>query len=159
MPGFSAQIQIKAPAAEVFAFVSNISDMPRYLPTVEKAEWNGEDRVRLEGVADGRTYAIDGRLLIDDDAVEMSWGALEREAYHGELQVFETDEGSELACRIEFEPHLKTMEHLAGPAGPDRGFIKANLDAVLRAVKQAVESPPKAARDEDEVGAGEERRL
>ncbi|VFU10904.1 SRPBCC family protein [Methylocella tundrae] len=151
MPGFSAQIEIKAPAAEVFAFVSDINDMPRYLPTVEKANWSGEDRVHLEGAANGRPYAVDGRLHIDADAMQMSWGSLERESYHGELQVFETDEGSELACRIEFQPHLQTMENLAGAAVPDADFIKAKLDAVLRAAKQAVESQRKAAAGEGEL--------
>ncbi len=138
MPGFSAQVGIGAAAAEVFHFVSKTQNMPRYLPTLEKATRLPDDRVRLKGAANGRRYKVEGHLHIDEDAMLMSWGALEPERYHGELQVFETDEGCELACRIEFAPRLESMEALADGAG--EGFITATLNDILGAVKQAVES-------------------
>ncbi len=140
MPGFSAQIAVKAAPAEVFAFVSKTANMPRYLPTVERATRTGEDRVRLKGAANGRRYQVEGHLHIDGDALLMSWGSLEPRRYHGELRIFETDEGSELACRIEFEPHLRTMEDLAGPGGAGADFVMATLDDILGEVKMAVES-------------------
>lgn len=145
MPGISAQIGINAAAAEVFVFVSRIENMPRYLPTVEKATRAAPGLVRLQGAANGRRYALEGRLRVDPDAMQMSWGAIERETYHGEFQVFDTDEGAELACRLEFEPHLATMEKFAGVGEAGENFIKTRLDAILGAVKQAVESRPKAA--------------
>ncbi len=143
MPGFSAQIAINATPAEVFAFVSKTANMPRYLPTLEKATWTAEDRVRLKGAANGRRYEVEGHLLFDEDALQISWGSLEPQRYHGACQIFETDEGSELACRIEFEPHLQSMEALFG--GADADFVTATLDGILRAVKQAVESRPQRA--------------
>ncbi len=142
MPGFSAQIAINAAPAEVFAFVSKTANMPRYLPTLEKAT-RTEDRVRLKGAANGRRYEVEGHLLFDEDALQISWGSLEPQRYHGACQVFETDDGSELACRIEFEPHLQSMEALCG--GADADFVTATLDGILRAVKQAVESRPQRA--------------
>jgi uncharacterized membrane protein len=143
MPGFSAQIAISAAPAEVFAFVSKTANMPRYLPTLEKATRTAEDRVRLKGAANGRRYEVEGHLLFDEDALQISWGSLEPQRYHGACQIFETDEGSELACRIEFEPHLQSMEALFG--GADADFVTATLDGILRAVKQAVESRPQRA--------------
>lgn len=143
MPGISAQIGINAAAAEVFNFVSKVENMPRYLPTVEKATRAGPGFVRIKGSANGRRYALEGRLNVDQDSLEMSWGAIERETYHGEFQVFETDEGSELACRLEFEPHLATMDVLAGKGEAGENFVKTRLEAILRTVKQAIESLPK----------------
>ncbi len=69
----------------------------------------------------------------------MSWGSLDPQRYHGELQVFDTEEGAELACRIEFEPRLESMAAVAGGA-ERQDFVTATLDEILRAVKQAVES-------------------
>ena len=111
--------------------------MPRFLPTLEKATRTG-DRVRLKGAANGRRYVVEGNLHVDDDALLMSWGSLDPQRYHGEFQVFDTEEGAELACRIEFEPRLESMAAVAGGAEPD--FVKATLGEILRAVKQAVES-------------------
>ena len=145
MPGISAQIGINATAAEVFDFVSRVENMPRYLPTVEKATRIAPGLVRLKGAANGRRYALEGQLRVDADAMQMSWGAIERETYHGEFQVFDTDEGAELACRLEFEPHLATMEKFTGVCEAGENSIKTGLEAALGAVKQAVESRPKAA--------------
>ena len=139
MPGFSAQIAINAASAEVFAFVSRIANMPRFLPTLEKATRTG-DRVRLKGAANGRRYVVEGNLHVDDGALLMSWGSLDPQRYHCELQVFDAEEGAELACRIEFEPQLESMAAVAGAGGANDDFVKATLDEILRAVKQAVES-------------------
>jgi len=144
MPGISAQIGINATAAAVFDFVSRVENMPRYLPTVEKATRTAPGLVRLQGAAYGRRYALEGRLRVDPDAMQMSWGAIERETYYGEFQVFDTDDGAELACRLEFEPHLATMEKLAAAGDVGENFVKTRLEAILGEVKQAVESRPKA---------------
>jgi hypothetical protein len=138
MPGFSAQIAINAAPAVIFAFVSRIANMPRFLPTLEKATRTG-DRVRLKGAANGRRYVVEGNLSVDDGALLMSWGSLDPQRYHGELQVFDADEGAELACRIEFEPQLESVAAVAGAGGADADFVTATLDEILHAVKQAVE--------------------
>jgi uncharacterized membrane protein len=131
MPGFSSQIGISASAAEVFAFVSKTTNMPRYLPTVEKARRTAGDRVRLSGAAGGRRYEVEGHLEIDEDAQLMSWGSLAPERYHGAIQLFDTEEGCELTCRIEFEPRLESMESLAGAGGASADFIATTLDEIL----------------------------
>jgi Polyketide cyclase / dehydrase and lipid transport len=143
MLGISAQIGINATAAEVFDFVSRVENMPRYLPTVEKATRVAPGLVRLHGAANGRRYAYEGRLRVDADARQMSWGAIERETYFGEFQVLDTHEGAELACRLELEPHLATLEKFASVGQAGENFIKTRLEAILGAVKQAVESRPK----------------
>lgn len=140
MPGFSAQIAIDAAPADIFAFISKTANMPRYLPTLEKAALIGEDRVRLRGAVGGRRYEVEGHLHVDGDARLMAWGSDAPGRYNGELRVFETDDGAELACRIEFEPGLQSMSHAAGRGAAAAGCISATLDDILRAVKQAVES-------------------
>lgn len=140
MPGFSAQISINAPARQVFDFVSKVENMPRYLPTLQKATRPDEDHIHLEGVEHGRPYDLDGQFNCDADEMRMSWGSDEPHKYHGDFQVFDTDEGAELACRIEFEPHLETMRRLAGAQANGEAFMQASLDAVLQNIKQQVES-------------------
>jgi len=38
---------VQCNAQQVFDFVSNVSNLPRYLPTVQKAMPQGEERVRV----------------------------------------------------------------------------------------------------------------
>ncbi len=142
MPGFSAQISINAPAQRVFDFASKIENIPLYLPTVEKATRLDEDHVYLQGVVHGSPYAIEGAFSVDEDALLICWGSREPNKYHGEFHAFDTDEGSELACRIEFEAHLETMQRLAGASSAGQDFVEAKLEAVLQNIKKEVERPP-----------------
>jgi ribosome-associated toxin RatA of RatAB toxin-antitoxin module len=158
MPGFSAQISINAPARRVFDFVSGVENMPRYLPEVEKAALAGEDHIRLLGVVRGADYALEGPFTIDEDALRMSWRSNDPHKYQGDFQAFDTEEGSELACRIEFEPHLETMERLAGASGTGADFIEAKLNAVLQNIKREVESLPEAAGKAEEPDLADDKK-
>jgi ribosome-associated toxin RatA of RatAB toxin-antitoxin module len=139
MPGFSAQVGINASAKQIFDFISNVEKMPLYLPTLRKATRLDDDHIHLEGVEHGRSYSLDGQFSCDDDAMRMSWRSEDTHKYHGDFQVFDTDDGAELACRIEFEPHLETMKRLAGAQADGEAFMQSSLDAVLQNIKQEVE--------------------
>ncbi|MEJ0092561.1 MAG: SRPBCC family protein [Methylocella sp.] len=155
MPGFSAQISINAPARRVFDFVSKIENLPRYLPTVEKVGRVDDDHVYLQGALRGVPYAFAGAFSVDEDALQISWGSNESNNYHGEFQAFDTDEGSELACRIEFDPNFESMRRLAGADGVGEAFIEAKLNAVLQNIKTEIESSPQdGATDEADLANG-----
>lgn len=71
---------------QIFDFVSNVSNLPKYLPTTEHAETQSHDRVIVEGGGDGFHYRADGYLRPDRDNYKMEWGADER-YYSGRLQI------------------------------------------------------------------------
>jgi hypothetical protein len=145
MPGFSDTIGINATAAGVFGFLSNIDNLPRYLPGVEKAVRAGADRVHLRGATNGRRYALDGRLLIDGERLQMALGAFDPGACQLAFQVFASDDGAELAGRIAFKPDLAIPNAGAGGGAAGAAFVRWALEIALLAVKQAVESQPQAA--------------
>jgi len=143
MPAFSSQISINAPSRRVFDFISKVENMPRYLPTLKKATQPDEDHVHFEGRIHGHPYSVDGWFSCDPGALSLSWGSPPGPGkgadYSGEIQVFDTDEGSELACRIEFPEDQERMNRLAGPKGDAGAFIETNLDAVLACIKKVFE--------------------
>lgn len=144
VPAFSARIEINAAANDVFAFVSQTANMPRYLPTLERATRIGDGRVRLRGAGNGRRYEFESEMSVDDDDRRVSWASPGPQYYLGEFRVLETGAGSELACSIRFEPHRAAEADAAG-AEPDAEFVEATVDDILCAVKQAVECLPRCA--------------
>jgi hypothetical protein len=138
MPEFSAAIGIKAAPARVFAFISKMENLPRILPTVEKAARTGADRILLKGASNGRRYALEARLRIDADARKISFEA--PGCGEGALQLVERQGCVELAAA--FDPEAR--------GGPPEGCAnaEASLRHVLSAVKEAIESRPDGERDD-----------
>jgi uncharacterized membrane protein len=124
MPDFSRSIDISASADKVFAFVSDVSNMPRYVPTMREAKEDGHGKVHVEGAADGRNYSNDGHIFVDADRRLMRWGSGES-AYRGELVVSDAPGGAHVAISLHF--------HDAPDAGA--GEIESTLDTSLERLR------------------------
>merc|ERR1719282_724052 len=64
---YEESITVKAPRDQVYDFVSDIKNMPKYMPTTKCAEKAGEERVRVEGSGDGFSYDTEGYLRRNDE--------------------------------------------------------------------------------------------
>jgi len=90
-----------APAGELFGYLAEPANLPRYVPAVTAAESLGEGRVRVQADLDGRRVDAEGWLEVDRDAMTLRWGVPGGHSYHGELRVTADDEHrSEVAITV-----------------------------------------------------------
>jgi len=101
MADYCSSIDIPVPSERAFAFVSDVANLPRYVPTTQRANANA-GHVHVEGVSHGASYANDGQLYVDAERRLMRWGSGER-AYRGELSVSEANEG---VSHVEIKLHF-----------------------------------------------------
>ncbi|MBX9700768.1 MAG: SRPBCC family protein [Acetobacteraceae bacterium] len=140
MDDFTARIAIDRSAAEVFGFLADIRNMPRYLPTVTRVGPLGQDRVAVEGEAHGHAYHDEGWLKMEAEAHRMRWGTHADTDYHGELAV------REVGGRAEVEVRLHHARRGSDGAGRD---IEGALERALGSIKQACEAHAGAAAAKD----------
>ena len=57
---------VQASPDEVFAFVSDASNLATFLPTVDTVEPQAEGRVEIHGEVQGRAYEDDGWFRVDE---------------------------------------------------------------------------------------------
>jgi hypothetical protein len=84
---FERSITVQANAADVFAFVRDLDNLPRYLQTVEQATREGGDKIRIKGNAHGHVYDSEGYFRVNEDRLRMEWGAIGGRPYSGWLTV------------------------------------------------------------------------
>lgn len=102
MADFEQSMTISASADDVFEFVSDLDNLPEYLPTVRKTMPQGEGRIRIQGEAEGHAYDSDGHFNVDNSRKSMKWGSDGERDYHGELTVSGKGATSEVRVRIHF---------------------------------------------------------
>jgi hypothetical protein len=66
MTDYHREIDIEVSADKAFAFVSNLDNLPLFVPTTRHAEAD-EGHVHVEGVSEGHSYHDDGQLYVDAD--------------------------------------------------------------------------------------------
>lgn len=135
---------------EVFAFVAEVGNLPRYLPTTKHAESQGDERVRVQGGGEGFSYDADGYLRADHARRRLEWGADER-YYAGYLEIQPSGAG-----RSEVTVHLTFRDQPPG-AQPGEGPSERDIDQGIRAALESIQNQitgeggkvePPAARDD-----------
>jgi len=127
-------------ADEVFAFVSDVSNLPKYLPPITSAESLPDEQVRLQGEAPGHGK-IDGQgyFRVRKDQKHMEWGANVGRDYSGSLSI--TDKGdahSVMTIELAFGPRSVEPE-AQHEAGPDRDPLEEAVGATLESIRRQVE--------------------
>ena len=148
MPEFEHSLTMRASADQVFDFIADVRNMPRYLPTTKSAQPQGDDRVRLPGEARGHRYDADGWVRRLADRNRLEWGADEG-YYSGWLEAREDGDGQ---TRVTVHLRIDGAPPGAGEhyAPPER--VREGLEAGLRSIQQQVEGTggkvePSAATD------------
>jgi uncharacterized protein YndB with AHSA1/START domain len=150
---------IDAPPEEVFAWLSDVNNLPDYLPPVVDASVQGPSaegtpgqriRTKLEypGGEDG-TFEAEGYLAVDERERRMEWGAEAGRDYSGWLTVANHGEGgSEVVVHLSFgersvEPEIEDQtpqeEH------PLAEGISATLESIRRQIEKGagkLDAPP-----------------
>jgi hypothetical protein len=127
MADYCSSIDIPVSPERTFTFVSNVSNLPRFVPTTRRAMADGS-HVHVEGVSHGASYADDGQLYADADRRLMRWGSGES-AYRGELSVTEAGDGT---SHVEITLHFSEGQgHVPPPAE-----IEQSLEESLECLRQ-----------------------
>ena len=91
MTQFERTLTMNADAARVFAYVSDINNYPKFLPTLEGAEKLEGDNVRVWGESHGHKYDKQCFFRADSAQHKVEWGLEEGHHYHGHLLVHSGD--------------------------------------------------------------------
>ncbi len=143
---------IDTSADEAFAWLSEVSNLPRYLPPVvdvsiegPSAEDNPGRRVRatLEYPGEGGgTFDAEGYLAVDEGRRRMEWGAEVERDYSGWLEVDDGADGeSQVTVHLNFgersvEPGVREQT----PEGRDplAEGISATLESIRRQIEEGL---------------------
>ncbi len=139
MPDYTDQIDVAAPADAVFAFISDVANLPKYLPTVHGAHSHGSDRVEVDGEANGHQYASTGWFKADPQAKLMSWGSDGQNDYAGKMTVTGDGSASTVACTLRFTPTDEVRESMDEHQGGPGNAMTDGLRASLQSIKQLCE--------------------
>jgi uncharacterized protein YndB with AHSA1/START domain len=155
---------IEAPPEEVFAWLSDVGNLPEYLPPVVDSSVVGPSREGVPGKrirttleypgGGGGTFEAEGYLAVDERERRMEWGAEAGRDYSGWLTVANRGEGAS-----EVVVHLSFGERSAGPeieqrSPEDRDPLAEGISATLESIRRQVEEgsgkleappPPKGA--------------
>lgn len=145
MSDYQHSITVNASAEDTFRFVSDLDNLPQYLPTVERVQRIGGDRIQTEGNAHGHRYNQDGRFHADYTAKRMEWGSDGDKDYRGWLQV----SGDQATCTVTVSLHFGE----GAGAGNDPGQrIHDGLVHTLQSIQNIMEG--KGGKVDHEHGGG-----
>ncbi len=136
MAEYTHRIDVSAPADDVFKFVSDIENLPKYLPTVHGAHSQGAERVEVDGEANGHGYHSDGWFKVDQAARSMTWGSDGENDYSGKMSVSGDAAKASVACSLRFTPKDDIKESMdknqGGPSAAMTDGLKASLESIKR---------------------------
>ena len=139
MPDYEHTLTIDASPDTVFAFVSDIGNLPKYLPTTHSAEPQGDGRVRVQGEAGGHAYDSDGYFRLDEMNHRMEWGSDGENRYLGWLEIDGAEDECEVTVHLTFQPKPEQSERMEEQTGDRDKTITEGLIASLTSIKNFVE--------------------
>jgi uncharacterized protein YndB with AHSA1/START domain len=154
---YEQSMTINAPPEQVFSWVSDVGNLPGYLPPVTDASVEGPSvegtpgqRVRLSlEFPNGSSFDSEGYLSADERERRMEWGAEGDRDYSGWLTVDNHGEGqSEVLVHLSFgERSVEGEIQDESPEGCDplQEAIGATLESVRRQIEERagkVQPPP-----------------
>jgi hypothetical protein len=143
MGEYTGRIEIARPPTEVFAFVADLRNMPRYLPTVTRVGPQGHhdqhDDVAVEGEADGHQYRNDGWVKAEPEARRMRWGSHTLQDYGGSLTVTEATGGSAVELKLSLTPKPEVAERMQQEHGSVDHGMRLSVERTLGSIKACCE--------------------
>lgn len=116
---------VAAPADAVYAAISDLGNLPRFVPQMTAARPAAGDRVEVDARYEGRTQHGEAAFQKDDDARRITWSAAS--GYNGWMKVDPDGDGSRLTLFLETR-HGSERDH----------DISATLDAIRMLVEAEV---------------------
>ena len=140
MSEFTTQIEINAPADDVFSYVTDISRMPEYMPTLQDASAVGDGKIRMKGEVKGHSYDRTGWFQTHEFNRTMLWGSDGDNQYSGDLEVVDQHGTSVLHINLMFGalPDMSDEDRKKLEAHAPQ--IQQGLDESAAGIKKACEA-------------------
>jgi uncharacterized membrane protein len=119
---------VDAPADQLFDYLSDVENLPRYFDSMTSAEPAGGDAVRTTANVDGQKVEGEAWFRVDDGARRIEWGSEGPNDYSGWLSVANGDGGGSTV-----EVHVSTERAANGDV--DEG-LEQTLDNIKRLVEE-----------------------
>ena len=116
---------VAAPAEAVYAAISDLSNLPRFVPQMTAARRAAGDRVEIDARYDGHEQHGEASFRVDDKERRIEWSA--PSGYHGWMKVDPDGDGSRLTLFLETR-HGAERDH----------DISATLDAIRMLVEAEI---------------------
>jgi hypothetical protein len=130
---------VQASPEDVFAFVSDASNLATILPTVDTVEPQAEGRVEVHGEVRGRSYEDDGWFRVDEARRRIEWGADEG-TYSGWLTVSGEDGAAQVVAHLSFASYvMPSGRPISGEPADEPDPIEQSLEAALDSLRNLME--------------------
>ncbi|MCD2186872.1 SRPBCC family protein [Actinomycetospora soli] len=129
MADFTSTTTVDASPDDLFAFLSDVGNLPRYFARMTSAESTGGNAVRTSAeLPDGSHVEGEAWFDVDPEAQHIAWGAEGSNDYHGHLDVRPAEHGATV------EVHIHT-----GRVEPGDHEVQNGVDETLDRIRTLVE--------------------
>jgi uncharacterized protein YndB with AHSA1/START domain len=116
---------VAAPPNLVYAAISDVSNLPRFVPQMTAVRPSDGDRVEIDARYEGREQHGEASFHTDDGERKIEWSA--PSGYHGWMQVEADGEGSRLTLFLDTR-HGSEREHdVAGTLDAIRMLVESEV--------------------------------
>ena len=129
MGDYQHSVEVSAPARQLFDYLADVRNLPRYFTAMTSAEPAGDQAVRVTAKVNGTPPQAEAWFRADHERQHLEWGSEGPSGYHGHLDVT-GDAGTSVVTVF-----LHTEQH-------DSGDIDQGAIDTLTTVKRLVESGP-----------------
>lgn len=116
---------VAAPPDALYAAISDVSNLPRYVPQITAVRPSDDDHVEVDARYEGREQHGEASFSADDREHRIAWSTAS--GYHGWMKVDPDGEGSRLTLFLETR-HGSEHEH----------DVSSTLDAIRMLVESEV---------------------
>jgi hypothetical protein len=135
-----ARITIGAPAAKVFAFIANPTNLPRWQPSFREAFREGPDRIRAIGGGVGaKGVAAHVRFDVDQEGRTLSWSAASGIGCAGHVCVSEHEGAAAVEMVLRLAQKAERPDNVAAWTGDPQLDVDSAVRASLGAIKEVCE--------------------
>ncbi|MBD2100144.1 SRPBCC family protein [Leptolyngbya sp. FACHB-261] len=139
---FEQSITVNAAADSIFAFISDVKNVPQYLPTIKNAQPQEGERIRTQGQVGDHSYDSDGHFRVDQQARRLQWGSDGENDYNGWLEV-QGNGGpqSEVKVHIHYAPRPEMAQKMAerSPGHSFEAAMHEGISKTLESIKRICE--------------------
>lgn len=135
-----ARIRILRPAPEVFAFLANPMNLPRWQPMLRESFREGPDRIRVIGGGIGAEgIAAHLRFVADTEGRRLSWATSTGVGCAGDLRVEEVEDGAEVDICLRLASRAERPEAVKHWTGDPELDLAGAMQSSLAAIKELCE--------------------
>ncbi len=142
MGEYERSITINATRKQIEDFVSDFSNLPKYVPTMHSAQAQPGDRVRIQGeTPTGLSYDADGYFRVNESKNRLEWGSDGENQYSGwlEFKGSNTTAPAEVTVHLSATPPPQAKQEMSKVSGSPDATINEGLEKSLQSIKNLLE--------------------